>query len=175
MGEWVDVGRGRGARDRAAAGPVPEALPLQLNPDHRELLRRWVRKDTNKPRRATLMNEADSIERGEALCEQLLREGWLVRHEKLVGGSWHWDAISWRDLPRLQELLGVTSRRGREEERQARLEQASAWLQVRREETAASALDPDLLDEARLAGAGRGNQTGIAFRSFSHRRPLISR
>ena len=146
MGQWVDVGRGRAARDRAASGPVPEALPL-LDGDHRELLRRWVRKDTNKPRRATLMNEAPSIERGEALCELLLREGWLVRHEKLVGGSWHWDAISWRDLPRLQELLGVTSRRGREEERQARLEQASAWLQVRREETAASALDPDLLDE----------------------------
>ena len=146
MGQWVDVGRGRAARDRTAAGPVPEALPL-LDGDHRELLRRWVRKDTNKPRRATLMNEAPSIERGEALCELLLREGWLVRHEKLVGGSWHWDAISWRDLPRLQELLGVTSRRGREEERQARLEQASAWLQVRREETAASALDPDLLDE----------------------------
>jgi hypothetical protein len=146
MSGWADVGRGRGARDRAAAGPVPEALPL-LDADHRELLRRWVRKDTNKPRRTTLMNEAASIERGEALCDLLLREGWLVRHEKLVGGTWHWEAISWRDLTRLQELLGVTSRRGREEERQARLEQASAWLQARREETAASALDPDLLDE----------------------------
>ena len=79
--------------------------------------------------------------------ERLLREGWVVRRERLVGGSWQWDAIHWRDLPRLQALLGVSSPRLRAGERQAHLGQARAWLQARCESADESTLDPDLLDE----------------------------
>jgi hypothetical protein len=39
MTQWLDTERGRGQRDRCAAGLVPEQLPL-LGPDDAELLRR---------------------------------------------------------------------------------------------------------------------------------------
>lgn len=145
---WIDVERGRGERDRMADGGVPEALPL-LDANQRELLRRWVRSDSGKRGRAALLNDAgpSAIELAESLCELLLREGWIVRRERLSGGAWRWDSISWRDLPRLQDLLGVASPRSRAVERQACIEKATAWLQARRAATATSALDPDLLDE----------------------------
>jgi hypothetical protein len=146
--DWADTPLGRGKRDRCVAGPVPEHLPL-LDADHRTLLQRWAGNDSARRGRAALLNEAGpaGIERAEALCDRLLREGWVMRHERLAGGSWRWDAISWRDLPRLQALLGVSSPRQRAGERQAHLEQAQAWLQARREGATDNTLDPDLLDE----------------------------
>lgn len=146
--DWVDTPLGRAKRDRCVASPVPEHLPL-LDADHRALLQRWAANDSGRRSRAALLSDAGpaGIERAEALCDRLLREGWIVRHERLAGGSWHWDAFSWRALPRLQALLGVSSPRQRAGERQAQLEQAQAWLQARREGAAADTLDPDLLDE----------------------------
>ncbi len=146
--EWVDTARGRGARDRQASGPVPEALPM-LDPEHGAVLRRWARSDGARRGRSALLKDAApvSIETAEALCELLLRQGWIVRHDRLVGGVWQWAFISWRDLPRLQGLLGVSSPRLRVEERQVLIEDADAWLQSRAETADGSALDPDLLDE----------------------------
>jgi hypothetical protein len=148
MTQWLDTARGRGQRDRCADGPVPEHLPL-LGPDDGDLLRRWLRSDGSRRGRKALLDDAGpaGIERAEALCERLLREGWVVRHERLSGGTWHWDAITWRNLPGLQALLGVSSPRQRTAQRQALIGQAAAWLQARREDAAAHALDPDLLDE----------------------------
>jgi hypothetical protein len=152
MTGWLDTERGRGRRDRCAAGPVPEDLPL-LGADDAALLRRWVASDGARRGRAALLNDAgpSGIERAEALCERLLREGWIIRHERLAGGHWQWEAITWRELPRLQALLGASSPRQRTEQRQVLIAQAAAWLQARRDDAAATALDPDLLDELVLA------------------------
>jgi hypothetical protein len=146
--EWIDSEPRRGLRDRSAPGPVSEQLRL-LDADLAELLRRWLRSDSVRRGRAALLQEAGplGIERAELLCELLLREGWVVRRERLTGGAWQWEAIVWRDLARLQSLLGVASPRQRSQERQSRVDAAAAWLQTRRDDTASSALDPDLLDE----------------------------
>lgn len=148
MIKWIDIERKRGARDRCASDPVPERLPM-LGPEHSALLQRWVRSDGARRGRSALLNEAGptAIERAEELCERLLKDGWVVRHEELVGGVWQWSAITWRDLPRLQVLLGVSSPRQRVAQRQALLEQADAWLQERCDNADTNALDPDLLDE----------------------------
>ncbi len=148
MTQWLDTQRGRERRERSAPGPVPDQAPL-LDADHAALLRRWLRGDHARRGRSVLLQEAGplGIERAEALCDLLLHGGWIARRERLVGGSWQWEAIVWRDLPRLQALLGVESRRQREGERQSRLDDAAAWLQKRRAATAAAAVDPDLLDE----------------------------
>ena len=146
--DWIDEDRGRGVRDRCASIPVPEQLPL-LDADQDALLRRWVRGDAGRRSRASLLKEVGTatIERAESLCDCLLRNGWIVRREQLLGGTWQWDAIIWRDLPRLQALLGVSSPRQRVEQRQVLIQQANTWLQSRRESSEASAVDPDLLDE----------------------------
>lgn len=148
MTTWVDSEPERGVRDRSASGSVPERLPL-LDPEHRELLQRWVRSDGARRSRATLLSDAGpaAIERAEDLCDRLLREGWIVRRERLTGGKWQWDAIVWRDLPRLQSLLAVSSPRQRTEQRKALIEEGAVWLRTRSEVTAANAVDPDLLDE----------------------------
>lgn len=148
MTDWVDVSSRRGTRRRHADVAVPARLPL-LDAAQRGLLGRWVRSDGVRRTRAVLLSDAGParIEDVEALCDLLLREGWLARHERLTGGAWIWDAISWRDLPRLQTLLGVAGPRQREAMRQADLAQAEAWLQARGEQAGASQLDPDLQDE----------------------------
>lgn len=127
---------------------MPAGLPL-LGPDDLDLLRRWARADHPKRTRAALVKEAgrSGIERADALCELLLREGWLVVRERLAGGAWHWEAIVWRDLERLKQLLGLSSARQREEERGALLGQFRAWLADWAAATAGAAPDPDLLDE----------------------------
>jgi len=151
---WNDTQRSRVLRDRSAAQPVPETLPVLMSDALVMLLRRWASKDNLRRGRATLLselNDAASIEQAEELCDLLLHEGWLVRHERLMGGAWAWEAISWRDLPRLQALLGVAGPSKRGEERQARFAEAEEWLHARTEKSAGvaadSTLDPDLLDE----------------------------
>ncbi|MFC0399429.1 DUF2399 domain-containing protein [Paraburkholderia rhizosphaerae] len=148
MTNWVDIERKRGMRDRCASGPAPDTLPL-LDPDYRALLQRWVRSDGARRSRASLLNDAGptAIERADGLCDRLLQEGWIVRRERLTGGTWQWDAIVWRDLPRLQSLLAVSSPRQRGEQRKTLIEQGTAWLLSRSEATYGSEVDPDLLDE----------------------------
>jgi hypothetical protein len=172
--DWVDTPLGRGKRDRCVAGPVPEQLPL-LDAEHRALLQRWAGNDSARRGRAALLGEAGpaAIERAEALCERLLREGWVVRRERLAGGSWQWDGILWRDLPRLQALLGVSSPRLRAGERQARLEQAQAWLQARRQGATEDTLDPDLLDELTRALAQLADDKTLRLDVFATRLALL--
>lgn len=148
MSPWLDTPRGRNARDRCSANPAPDTLPL-LDPDHDSLLRRWVGQDAVRRARGALLKEAGGagIERAEMLCERLLESGWIIRHDKLMGGAWQWEAITWRDLPALQGLLGVSSPRQRGEARQAQMDAAKAWLESRSDGAATETLDPDLLDE----------------------------
>lgn len=148
MTDWTDTARGRGRRDRQATLPVPQALPL-LDAPQAALLRRWARSDSPERRRATLLDaiREERLEDAEALCERLLQAGWIARRERLVGGHWQWEAIVWRDLARLQQLLGVSGPRQRRDQRAEQLMQARAWLQARGDADAADVLDPDLLDE----------------------------
>lgn len=146
---WDDVPRGRCARDRCAPRALPQALPESLTAEDKVLLRGWARSDASRRSRTVLLKEAGpaGIEHAEALCDLLLRGGWLVRHEKLRSGVWAWDAVTWRDLPRLQALLGITGPRERGQQREARIARAQAWLEARAATTDAHAIDPDLHDE----------------------------
>lgn len=174
MQDWLDTARARDERDRAAAGPVPTALPL-LDADHKDLLSRWARSDGARRSRAALMKEAGpaGIERAELLCDKLLRDGWIVRRERRVGGAWRWDSLAWRDLALMQSLLGVSSPRQRIEERQSLLEQAAAWRSSWRDSASGEGLDPDLLDEIDLALAQLGEDRSLKLELLSARLALL--
>ncbi|NML46162.1 DUF2399 domain-containing protein [Ramlibacter sp. G-1-2-2] len=150
MAAWLDTPAGRAARRRRASVPVPEELSIELL-QHRDLLVRWVRKERQEAARASLLKESGDagIERAEAACELLLREGWIERRERLEGGSWQWHGIAWRDLEGLQRVLGVAGRQQRDAERQQVLSTAQEWLRARAADDAA--LDPDLQDELAAA------------------------
>lgn len=126
---WQDVPIRRGVRQRMAALDPPEALPL-LSKEDKELLAIWVRKDNASRSRDALLKEAgiSQIDRAEALCDWLLQAGWISRKEKLQGGSWHWERLTWRDLDRLKSLMGVGSRALRDEARTQRIKLAQSWL-----------------------------------------------
>ncbi|RMX06903.1 DUF2399 domain-containing protein [Corticibacter populi] len=124
-----EAGPRRGTRVRRRAGEVPQALGL-LGREDRDLLKAWLRRDNQTSKRQTLLEAAGAtgLEQAEALCDRLLREGWIARRERLVGGSWQWEAIIWLDLGGLKQLLGVGSRSQREQYRGQALCQARAWL-----------------------------------------------
>lgn len=90
----------------------------------------WVRKDNLTRGRDALLKEvgASNIERAEDLSGWLLREGWISRKEKLQGGTWHWESLTWRDLETLKGLLGVASKSSRDESRSQLIQKARAWL-----------------------------------------------
>lgn len=133
---WKDVQIRRGVRQRTASHEPPTVLSL-LSKEDKDLLAAWVRKDNESRSREALLKEAgtSNIERAEALSDWLLREGWIARKEKLQGGTWQWDGLTWRDLDRLKSLLGVGSRTQRDEARSQRLEQAYTWLETLERET----------------------------------------
>ena len=133
---WQDVQIRRGVRQRTASHEPPTSLSL-LSKENKDLLAAWVRKDNESRSREALLKEAgtSNIERAEALSDWLLREGWIARKEKLQGGTWQWDGLTWRDLDRLKSLLGVGSRTQRDEARSQRLQQAYSWLETLEEDT----------------------------------------
>lgn len=141
--QWLDVPVQRGVRDRTACGPVPGDLGL-MGPEDQGLLARWVRDDAKRRGRDALMKLArgEGIERAEALCEQLLRAGWITRRERLIGGVWQWQSITWRDLDTLKALLGVGSAAQRNAARADVLQTAEAWL-AQRQAAADPAQPPD--------------------------------
>ena len=149
---WVETPKGRGERLRRADLAVPEVLSVEAL-KHRELWSRWVRAERDKAARGTLLKEAGDagIERAEAAYEALLREGWIESRESLEGGRWQWQGLVWRDLPRLQQLLGVAGREQREAQRRQAIGQAEEWLRSRAASADLAALDPDLLDETTRA------------------------
>ncbi len=149
---WIDEQKSRTRRERRANAPVPAALP-PLDLDAHDLLRRWVRSDAARRTYGPLLKDAGptGIERAEALCKRLLDEGWIIRCEQLTGGSWQWDALIWRDLPRLQALLNVAGPGRRAETRRTLTDQAQDWLKTWR--STAAEPDPELLDELEQATA----------------------
>lgn len=126
---WVDEQLRRGVRQRTAPQAPPTALGM-LPIEQRDLLALWVRKDNASRGRDALLKESgrNRIEVAEGLCDWLLREGWITRKEKLVGGHWQWDSLMWRDLAALKQLLGVGSRDQRGEERALVLDGLQQWL-----------------------------------------------
>ncbi len=153
MSALIETPRGRNSHELVAAFDVPQALPL-LDAEERAVLERWGRSEAATRSRDALMKQADAIgvgiEKAERLCQRLLHEGWISRREELKGGNWLWQSISWRDLRRLQGLLGIVHAGQRQQDRQLALEQARQWL---RERSHAPQLrpDPDLLDELEQA------------------------
>jgi hypothetical protein len=129
MADWVDTYIRRDTRDRRANGDVPAVLPL-LGATQLQALKRWASKERAACRRITLLKEAEpaTIEEAEILRERLLAEGWIECREQLKGGVWQWESLSWRDLSRLQELLGIQNAQARERQRETALAQTTAWL-----------------------------------------------
>lgn len=168
---WLDKETRRGLRVRCLDAPVPQDLSLELSA-HRDLLARWVKEDAATRTRPVLLKQAAGagIERVEAVCEQLLRAGWIERRERLQGGHWHWDSIIWRDLDGLRRLLGVTGRQDRAAQRQALLQEAQAWLAARRSLEEA---DPDLLDEIAQALAQLAQDTALRHEALATRLALV--
>jgi len=172
MAPWVDTPVGRRARRRRADAPVPEELSIDLL-KHRDLLARWVRKERQEAARASLLKEAGDagIERAEAACELLLRDGWIELRERLDGGTWQWQGIVWRDLEGLQRLLGVSGRQQRDAERQQALAAARNWLRSRVDDTAT--LDPDLQDELAAALEQLGAERSMPLDTLRARLDLL--
>lgn len=171
---WIDREPRRGVRVRSLDAPVPQALSLELSA-HRELLAHWVKDDAATRTRPVLLKQAAGagIERVEAVCEQLLRTGWIERRERLQGGHWHWDSINWRDLDRLRELLGVTGRQHRAAQRESLLQEAQAWLAARRESGTQAPADPDLLDEMDQAFSQLAQDTALRHEALATRVALV--
>ncbi|MGA0584857.1 MAG: hypothetical protein ACO2ER_13260, partial [Castellaniella sp.] len=157
--DWIDTVKSGTRRERRADAPVPQAPPL-LDKPLLDLLRRWVRSDAARRTYGALIKEAgpSGIERAEALCDRLLRAGWIIRCERLTGGTWQWDALIWRDLPRLQALLGVAGPGQKTEARQTLIDQGRDWL--RNWSASAAEPDPDLLDELEQATAQLADDRG---------------
>lgn len=132
---WQDVQIRRGVRQRTASHEPPHVLSL-LGKEDKDLLATWVRKDNVSRNREALLRDAgtSNIERAEALSDWLLREGWITRKEKLQGGTWQWDGLTWRNLDLLKSLLGVGSRTQRDDERTQHIEQAYAWFDTCKKE-----------------------------------------
>lgn len=153
MSALLETPRGRNLHELVAAIEVPDTLPL-LDKEERAALERWARGEAGSRGRDAMLKEAHAvglgIERAERLCQRLLQEGWISRREELKGGNWLWKTIAWRDLRRLQGLLGIIHAEQRQQARQAALEQAWQWLHERSNARQAL-LDPDLLDEFTLA------------------------
>lgn len=170
---WIDKETRRGVRVRSLDAQVPQALSLDLSAQ-RELLARWARGDAAKRTRTVLLKEAAGagIERVDALCEQLLRAGWIERGERLQGGHWHWDWIAWRDLDGLRRLLGVTGKQHRAAQRESLLQEAQAWLAARSAGTQALA-DPDLLDEMEQAFAQLAQDSALRHDALAVRVRLV--
>jgi hypothetical protein len=127
--EWRDEIIRRGVRERFAPHEPPKAISM-LSKESLEILKTWVRKDNLTRGRDALLKEVgpSNIERAEDLSGWLLREGWISRKEKLQGGTWHWESLTWRDLETLKGLLGVASKSTRDESRTQLIQKAKAWL-----------------------------------------------
>lgn len=168
MADWVDTYLRRDARDRRADVEVPQSLPL-LGATQMQALKRWASKERAICRRLTLLKEAEpaTIEEAEVLRERLLAEGWIECREQLTGGAWQWDSLRWRDLPRLQELLGIENPQARERRREDALVQAEAWL------AQGLAVEPDVLDALQSALAAMQADKTLPLASLLARLDLL--
>jgi hypothetical protein len=169
VADWVDTYLRRDARDRRADTEVPQSLPL-LGATQRQALKRWASKERAVCRRLTLLKEAEpaTIEEAEILRERLLAEGWIECREQLTGGSWQWDSLRWRDLPRLQALLGIQNPEARERQREDALAQAAAWLAQQ-----GVAVEPDVLDALQAALAALQSDRALPLASCLARLDLL--
>lgn len=169
MADWVDTYLRRDQRDRRADTDVPPSLPL-LGATQMQALKRWASKERAGCRRLTLLKEAEpaTIEEAETLRERLLAEGWIECREQLTGGAWQWDSLRWRDLPRLQALLGIQNPQARERQREEALAQAAAWLTQQ-----GGALEPDVLDALQAALAALQSDRALPLASWSARLDLL--
>jgi len=127
--EWRDEQLRRGVRQRYATHEPPPVLSM-LSVESKEILATWVKKDNLTRGRDALLKEVGTanIERAEDLAGWLLQEGWISRKEKLQGGTWQWESLTWRNLDLLKSLLGVGSRSTREKSRLQLMQRARAWL-----------------------------------------------
>jgi hypothetical protein len=133
-----------------------------------------VRDDANRRTRSVLLQQSAGfgIERAEESCERLLRAGWIERREHLVGGRWQWEWISWRDLERLQHLLGVSSKRHRLAEREALVGNARSWFEARAASDGGNA-DPDFLERLESALGQLGDDRQLKTETLSTRITLL--
>lgn len=111
MSEGADnfevIAKGRSTRHRTRH-EAPNQLP-DLRPRQQAWLRAWARTHQNTRTRESLYKSQPDIvlEEADALIEQLLHTGWISLRETLQRGVWLWQSLQWRDLPALQQHLGL--------------------------------------------------------------------
>jgi len=138
MSALIETYLPKNRRTRVASGDVPTKL-RPFSAMELEVLRLWVGEDEThgKHKRESMLKKAKSkvdgfdIEDGDLLVERLLQDGWVISFEMKNDGAWSWTAFSWRDLARLQTLLGATSVLQRQQRRQVLLEDARRRLLAR--------------------------------------------
>ena len=101
------IAKGRTTRHRARRD-APSHLP-ELRPRQRIWLLAWARPhQLTRTRDALYKAQADiALEEADALVDLLLRTGWVSLRETLQRGVWLWQSLQWRDLPALQQQLGL--------------------------------------------------------------------
>lgn len=141
-------------QEREASGAVPSVL-RHFEPNQMAALRLWVDEDDSKQhKRESLlkiaMKKIDGfrLEDGDLLVEHLLQDGWVICTEiRKPKRDWQWVSLAWRDLTKLQSLLGVSGTLGRQQQRQTHLSQAKEQLIARLDSFAQGDTDPYLNDE----------------------------
>lgn len=135
--------KSRSTRHRARRA-APTHLP-ELRPRQRAWLLAWARThQTTRTRDALYKSQPDLVlEEADALIDQLLHTGWVSLRETLLRGVWFWQSLQWRDLPALQQQLGLPTAQGQASEQSDWQDDMEAWLQALPEH---HALRPGVLD-----------------------------
>lgn len=107
-----------GKRRQRRPGVEPLDLP-RLTPPERELLTDWAKAHAQRRSSATLRQLAGAarLDLVEPLAEKLLLAGWAALDEEHRAGRWWLQFLNWRDLPALQQALGLRTRQERDDVR----------------------------------------------------------
>ena len=127
--DYEVVAKGRGARHRARR-EAPTYLP-ELRPRQRTWLQAWARThQSTRSREALYKAHADlDLEEADALVDKLLHAGWVSLRETLQRGVWLWQSLQWRDLPALQQQLGLPTAQAQASDQTDWQDTMNAWLE----------------------------------------------
>lgn len=144
--------RGRHRRRRWQEGA--SALLPRLDETERALLCDWARgsapsRPVGKLREVAGASRLDVVER---LFDRLLKAGWIALDEQFKAGAWWPQTLHWRDLPALQQALGLPTEAERAEARAALETELQALLGAEDPQLRAAA---EALRQARLPDATR--------------------
>ena len=145
----------RNRRQRRSTTPW-DALPA-LGVVPRAQLLRWLRSDAPTRRWATLqaLGGSTRIEAADTLLEMLLAAGCVEVDERFSAGRWWTHQVTWINLSRLQQALGLPSQDERSDQRSRTLQSLEAMAEA----------VPALRGVARALAIARLSPTALSARS----------